>query len=125
VVSCFHWQLGQGGVIIISLEVGESKQERELEEKKKTNFLEEKEHQQQQRSAPHMSALFNFQSFLVIVLLLICTCAYIRERAPALLDRNKEGAMGVFWKAARIGERASGLVAVSMAAMSLYVLFTE
>ncbi len=36
-------------------------------------------------------ALFNFQSFLTVVLLTICTCTYIHERTPALLDRNKQG----------------------------------
>ena len=37
------------------------------------------------------SALFNFQSLLSVVLLLICTCAYIRAIAPKMLDKNKEG----------------------------------
>ncbi|CAB0000592.1 unnamed protein product [Nesidiocoris tenuis] len=39
-----------------------------------------------------MSALFNFQSLLTVILLLICTCAYIRAIVPAILDRNKTGA---------------------------------
>ncbi|KAL6070109.1 Transmembrane protein [Balamuthia mandrillaris] len=71
-----------------------------------------------------MSALFNFQSFLVVVLLLIATCTYIRERMPALLDKNKHGFSGIFWKAARIGERVSPWVSASMVAMSLYLLFS-
>ncbi|CAG2064109.1 unnamed protein product, partial [Timema podura] len=37
------------------------------------------------------SALFNFQSLLTVILLLICTCAYIRSIFPSLLDRNKVG----------------------------------
>ena len=37
------------------------------------------------------SALFNFQSLLMVILLLICTCAYIHERMPSLLDNNKKG----------------------------------
>lgn len=37
------------------------------------------------------SAIFNFQSLLTVILLLICTCAYIRAMAPSLLDRNKTG----------------------------------
>ena len=37
------------------------------------------------------SALFNFQSLLTVVLLLICTCAYVRALAPRMLDKNKEG----------------------------------
>lgn len=37
------------------------------------------------------SALFNFQSLLLVILLLICTCTYVRAVAPRLIDRNKEG----------------------------------
>lgn len=70
-----------------------------------------------------MSAVFNFQSLLVVVLLLICTCAYIRSMYPSLLDRNKEGFLGVFWKAARIGERLSPYVAAACVVMSFSLLF--
>ncbi|XP_010635447.1 protein kish-A isoform X1 [Fukomys damarensis] len=49
-----------------------------------------------------MSAIFNFQSLLTVILLLICTCAYIRSLAPSLLDKNKTGLLGIFWKCARI-----------------------
>nr|XP_023472709.1 protein kish-A isoform X1 [Equus caballus] len=51
------------------------------------------------------SAIFNFQSLLTVILLLICTCAYIRSLAPSLLDRNKTGLLGIFWKCARIDKR--------------------
>uniref|UniRef100_A0A3P8TP31 Protein kish-A n=1 Tax=Amphiprion percula TaxID=161767 RepID=A0A3P8TP31_AMPPE len=51
-----------------------------------------------------MSAIFNFQSLLTVILLLICTCAYIRALAPSLLDKNKTGLLGIFWKCARIGK---------------------
>lgn len=37
------------------------------------------------------TALFNFQSLLLVVLLTICTCTYIRAAAPTLVDRNKKG----------------------------------
>lgn len=37
------------------------------------------------------SALFNFQSFLTLLLLLICTCAYVHARTPSLLDSHKQG----------------------------------
>lgn len=40
---------------------------------------------------------------LVVLLLLICTCTYIHEKAPPVLDRNKQGFLGLFWKFARIG----------------------
>ncbi|EFO12741.2 hypothetical protein LOAG_15791 [Loa loa] len=38
-----------------------------------------------------LSALFNFQSLISVLLLLICTCTYIRTFVPKLIDRNKEG----------------------------------
>ncbi|ORX66480.1 DUF1242-domain-containing protein [Linderina pennispora] len=37
------------------------------------------------------SALFKFQSLLLVILLTICTCTYLRAQAPALIDRNKKG----------------------------------
>ena len=37
------------------------------------------------------SALFNFQSLLLVILLTICTCTYVRAAAPTLVDRNKKG----------------------------------
>ncbi|KDQ07428.1 hypothetical protein BOTBODRAFT_38832 [Botryobasidium botryosum FD-172 SS1] len=69
-----------------------------------------------------MSALFNFQSLLLVLLLLICTCAYVRAVAPGLIDRNKEGFMGVFYKCARIGERLSPYVAISCVLMAITIL---
>ncbi|KAJ3103489.1 hypothetical protein HDU97_010072 [Phlyctochytrium planicorne] len=50
-----------------------------------------------------MLALFNFMSLLLVILLTICTCTYIRAQFPSLIDRNKTGLLGLFWKAARIG----------------------
>ncbi|KAM5300307.1 protein kish-A [Ctenodactylus gundi] len=71
------------------------------------------------------SAIFNFQSLLTVILLLICTCAYIRSLAPSLLDRNKTGLLGIFWKCARIGERKSPYVAVCCVVMAFSVLFIQ
>ncbi|XP_037039429.1 protein kish [Bradysia coprophila] len=70
-----------------------------------------------------MSALFNFQSLLSVILLLICTCAYLRSIFPGFIDRNKTGMMGTFWKLARIGERKSPYVAVCCLFMAATVLF--
>merc|ERR1712071_673872 len=69
------------------------------------------------------TALFNFQSLLTITLLLICACAYIRSLFPSLLDRNKTGFLGMFWKCARIGERKSQYVAVACVMMAVNILF--
>ncbi|WAQ85177.1 hypothetical protein PtA15_5A751 [Puccinia triticina] len=70
-----------------------------------------------------MSALFNFQSLLLVILLIICTCTYLRATAPSLVDRNKNGVFGLFWKFARIaarsaGERLSPYVAIACVTMA-------
>ncbi|RAL65391.1 hypothetical protein DID88_000959 [Monilinia fructigena] len=71
-----------------------------------------------------MSALFNFQSALLVLLLLICTSAYAHQLFPSIMDRNKEGTFtGLFWKCARIGERLSPYISVCcvVMAVSLFV----
>ncbi|XP_055905435.1 protein kish-A [Eupeodes corollae] len=70
-----------------------------------------------------MSAFFNFQSLLSVILMLICTCAYLRSLFPSIMDRNKSGLLGVFWKLARIGERLSPYVAISCVIMAVSLLF--
>ena len=37
------------------------------------------------------SAIFNFQSLLVVILLLICTCTYFRSMFPRVIDTYKNG----------------------------------
>ncbi|KAH7339899.1 hypothetical protein B0J17DRAFT_657255 [Rhizoctonia solani] len=69
-----------------------------------------------------MSALFNFQSLLLVVLLIICTCTYVRAVAPGLIDRNKQGFVGLFWKSARIGERLSPYVSLACMAMAVTII---
>ncbi|OQV17818.1 putative Protein kish-A [Hypsibius exemplaris] len=71
-----------------------------------------------------MSALFNFQSLLTVILLLICTCAYLRGMAPRIMDKYKTGMLSLFWKCARIGERLSPWVSLSCIAMALCVLIS-
>ncbi|KAF9005164.1 hypothetical protein BDQ17DRAFT_380778 [Cyathus striatus] len=56
-----------------------------------------------------MSALFNFQSLLLVILLFICTCTYVRSVAPWLVDKNKHGFPGLLFKAARIGIKLCSL----------------
>ncbi|CAN6647098.1 protein Kish [Trichomonascus vanleenenianus] len=69
-----------------------------------------------------MSALFNFQSLLLVMLLLICTSTYARALMPAIVDRNKHGFLGVFWKASRIGERLSPYVSICCVLMAITLL---
>ncbi|TVY26665.1 Protein kish-A [Lachnellula hyalina] len=71
-----------------------------------------------------MSALFNFQSALLVLLLLICTSAYFHQLFPGFMDRNKDGAVtGLFWKCARVGERLSPYISVCcvIMAVSLFI----
>ena len=39
------------------------------------------------------SAIFNFQSILAVILLLICTCTYCRALFPQIMDRHKTGSV--------------------------------
>ncbi|KAM9330956.1 protein kish-A [Gastrophryne carolinensis] len=71
------------------------------------------------------SAIFNFQSLLTVILLLICTCAYLRAMVPNLIDKNKSGVLGIFWKCARIGERKSPYVALCCVVMAFSILFMQ
>ena len=79
-----------------------------------------------------MSALFDFSSLLVVILLLICTSVYLRaqwlkrDEATGHLSSlfeaggtHKGGLLGMGWKAARIGERLSPYIAVSCVVMAV------
>lgn len=71
-----------------------------------------------------MAILFDFGSLITCILLFICSCTYMKMRAPKLLDRHKTGFSGVFWKAARIGERKSEYVSIFLVIMALFQLFS-
>ncbi|KAI7862561.1 transmembrane protein 167 precursor, partial [Spinellus fusiger] len=70
------------------------------------------------------SAIFNFQSLLLVVLLLICTCTYVRAQAPSLIDRNKTGLLGLLWKASRVGERLSPYVSLACIIMGVTIMIS-
>ncbi|KAJ1985054.1 Essential protein suggested to function early in the secretory pathway [Dimargaris verticillata] len=70
-----------------------------------------------------MSALFNFQSLLLVILLAICTCTYVHAQFPYILDRNKQGFLGLFWKAARVGERLSPYVSLACVLMAVRLIW--
>ncbi|XP_052014860.1 protein kish-A-like [Apodemus sylvaticus] len=72
-----------------------------------------------------MSAIFNFQSLVTVILLLISTRAYIRSLGPSILDRNKTGLLGIFWKCTRIGEHKRPYVAVCCIVMAFSILFRQ
>ncbi|XP_039111979.1 protein kish-A-like [Hyaena hyaena] len=70
-----------------------------------------------------MSAIFNFQSRLTVILLLVCSCVYIPSLVHSFLDRSKTGLLGIFWKHSRIGEQQSPYVAVCCIVMASSFLF--
>ncbi|KAF2801211.1 DUF1242-domain-containing protein [Melanomma pulvis-pyrius CBS 109.77] len=66
-----------------------------------------------------MTALFNFQSLLLVILLTICTSTYAHYVFPGIMDRNKDNYLvGPFWKCARVGERLSPYVSVACVVMA-------
>lgn len=67
------------------------------------------------------TALLNFQSLLLVLLLSICLSAYTHALFPSLLDRNKDGPLSLFWKLARIGERLSPWVALGCCGMAVRI----
>jgi hypothetical protein len=69
------------------------------------------------------TALFNFTSLLTVLLLFICTCAYLRPMQ--WIDTRRTGFAGVFFRAGRIGERRSDFVALACILMALYILFSK
>ncbi|EER28131.1 hypothetical protein CPC735_034670 [Coccidioides posadasii C735 delta SOWgp] len=66
-----------------------------------------------------MTALFNFQSLLLVILLIICTSTYAHSIMPGIMDRNQNGFFGIFWKCARVGERLSPYVSLCCIAMAV------
>mmetsp|Transcript_33649 Transcript_33649/g.99156 ORF Transcript_33649/g.99156 Transcript_33649/m.99156 type:complete len:82 (+) Transcript_33649:111-356(+) len=79
-----------------------------------------------------MSAIFDFTSLVTVILLLICTAAFVREIRPGIYDggrtyergfKGRSGFNGFLWKLSRIGERLSPYVAASCAIMAIHLLF--
>ena len=71
-----------------------------------------------------MSAVFDLSSLLTVLLLFICTCTFLKPRL-AWIQAHKTGTEGVFWKAARIGERLSPFVSLACLVMAFHTLFVK
>ncbi|CAN8103636.1 unnamed protein product [Discula destructiva] len=70
-----------------------------------------------------MTALFNFQALLLVILLLICTSTYVHALIPAQMDKRKDKMwVSVFWKFARVGERLSPYVSLCCVAMAVHLM---
>ena len=72
-----------------------------------------------------MSALLNFQSFLIIVLLFICTSTYVRQMRPQMVTRDPSNGLfkKMLYKGSVIGTRLSPYVSISCFLMAVAVLF--
>ncbi|CAI6099570.1 unnamed protein product [Clonostachys chloroleuca] len=71
------------------------------------------------KSPRMMSAIFNLHSIILVLLLAICTSTYVHAIFPRILDANKDGSLGIFWKFARIGERLSPYVSLACVLMAV------
>ncbi|KAH7323017.1 hypothetical protein B0I35DRAFT_476913 [Stachybotrys elegans] len=69
-----------------------------------------------------MTALFKFESLILVLLLAICTSAYVHQIFPRILDSNKTGFFGIMWKFARIGERLSPYISIACVVMATRLL---
>ena len=82
-----------------------------------------------------MSALFDFSSLLVVILLFICGATFTRSLYPTIFDskqnvqggnkKEHSGLIGLCWKASRIGERVSPYVAAACLLMAFHILFLK
>lgn len=70
-----------------------------------------------------MTALLNLQAMLVVLVLSICTCSFLRPSLPRLIDRKAEGFRGVAGKLAVIGDRLSPYVSLACVIMAATTLF--
>ncbi|EGD76108.1 phosphatase 2C [Salpingoeca rosetta] len=74
-----------------------------------------------------MANVYHMDGMVVFVLLMICTCAYIK-RVPRLKDfflSEKQGFFGVLYKGAVIGVRLHWLVSLTCLATGVYLLFLK
>ena len=82
---------------------------------------------------PKQAAIFNFASWVSVFLLFVCACTYLHTKLDSdcsLMGRPSKfaktwqhGIGGLWWKAARIGERCSPYVSVACVLMAIHTLF--
>ena len=72
-----------------------------------------------------MSVLFDLQSTIFVLLLLICTATFIRYYRPSAFTRaSEELHLKFMYKCSVIGDRCSPAVAVGCVVMALKVLLS-
>lgn len=74
-----------------------------------------------------MANIYHFDGIIIFVLLIICTCAYIKgvPRLKGFFLSEKKGLFGALYKASVIGTRLHWAVSVACVAMAVYVLFIK
>ena len=79
-----------------------------------------------------MSALFDFPSMLIVVMLFICSMTFLRSLRPNIFNSGTSGSgaqhtgfTGIAWKVSRIGERLSPYVGGCCVVAAFYVLFLK
>ena len=72
-----------------------------------------------------MSALLNFHSFLIIVLLFICTSTFVRQMRPQMVTNDPQAGFfrKMLYKGSVVGTRLSPWVSLSCMVMAVTVLF--
>lgn len=70
------------------------------------------------------SALFNFEAFLIVMVLFICTCSYLRAWSPTMINTEyTHGFKGTVKNAAIIGDRCSPIVSGACIVLAVANLF--
>jgi len=71
-----------------------------------------------------MTNVYHFDGLIIFILLVICTCAYIRRvpRLKQLFLSEKKGLFGALYKAAVIGTRLHWAVSIACVVMAFYII---
>lgn len=74
-----------------------------------------------------MTNAYHFDGLIVLTLLVICTCAYMRgvPRLKQFFLSEKKGLFGALYKAAVIGTRLHWAVASVCVATAVYIMFVK
>ncbi len=74
-----------------------------------------------------MTNVYHFDGLIILALLVICTCAYMRSvpRLKQLFLSEKKGLFGALYKAAVIGTRLHWAVASGCVLMAVYIMFVK
>mmetsp|Transcript_24132 Transcript_24132/g.70796 ORF Transcript_24132/g.70796 Transcript_24132/m.70796 type:complete len:86 (-) Transcript_24132:330-587(-) len=75
-------------------------------------------------ASPAQSALFDMPSLVVVLVLFICTCTYLRSMKTTLFAQDSPNSfLRGCWKASRVGERLSPYMSIVCVVMALHLVF--